>query len=125
MPDPDADQILPEGAIVIRGDLMDRRVLMDNALIEHDKSGRWALSVGASARLDAAAIASEWPYRGKHYCPSTAGQIRAAGFDLVPDPPGSVHWLLMLNEEPVEETWERLKTCFGPPRDNPSYRGRR
>jgi hypothetical protein len=109
---------------------MASRVLMDNALAEYRKSGRWALSVGASPSLTGDAIAREWPYEGRHYSPSTAAAIEDAGFRLIPDPPPPEHWLLMLGWESVEEstqvaeeTWNRLCSCFGQEMPNPNWRG--
>lgn len=120
------EQELPRDATVIRGGVLTSRDLMDNAIVEHRRSKRWALSVGASATLSPDEIALEWPYRGQSYCPSDVGTLEDAGFaTLVPDPPGTVHWLLMLDGKPDEEVWERLRPCFGEPQPNPSYRGKR
>lgn len=123
---------MPPEAKVIRGAKMTSRNLYENALATHDEETEWALCVASYPDMEADEIASEMPYRGRYINDSTVGDLRNAGFDVVPhyDPQGGyVHALLTLpvdaDVEPTEEEWERiwseLRNCFEPRRENPAY----
>lgn len=121
---------LPNDAVVLRGGPIHgdkgSQVLYDNAYAEEQESGRWALSVFSWPGWTAAEIADSWRYQGQPMQETTAGELRSAGFDVIPEPrwEGDTHALLMLEGEPTEETWERLRPCFGPVMPNPHYRNR-
>lgn len=119
---------LPNEAVVLRGGPIHGRdgsnQLWLNAMSEYLQSERWALSVFSWPEWTAEEIAESWRYQGKHMQASTVEKLTEKGFVVVPEPrwEGDTHCLLMLGGEPTEETWERLRPCFGPERPNPRYR---
>ena len=127
---------LPPETVVLRGGPMGGKeganAMMLNALSEALKPGPWALSVFCWPGLTVAQLADEWGYFGKHMQESTVGVLAAAGFEVIPNPRPEIvakygkdtHALLMLGGKPTEETFERLRACFGTEMPNPHYRGK-
>lgn len=96
--------------------------LTDNAKIVYGDLGRWGVCVGSYPDMTAEDIATDMKYRGRNMRVSTIGELRAAGFDVIPDPEeGPVHALVTLPEPPSEAQWEHLRSCFGPRQPNPVY----
>lgn len=121
--------ILSEAVVLRGGPLQDEKgaeVMYQNAFEEWDASGRWALSVFSWPGWTADQLAAGWRYRGETMQASTTTRLAQAGFPVVPEPrwEGDTHALLMLGDEPTEDTWDRLRPCFGPEMPNPQYRGR-
>jgi hypothetical protein len=54
---------------------------------------------------------------------STAGRIRAAGYELVATDPQPGHYSLMLPDPPTDDDWAALNSIFGEPQPNPVARG--
>lgn len=132
MPDERMVEWLPPEAKVIRGAKMTSQNLYENALATHDEETEWALCVASYPDMEADEIADEMPYRGRYINDSTVRELRDKGFDVVPhyDPEGGyVHALLKLPVDPAaepsgeewEEIWDRLRGCFEPRRENPTY----
>jgi hypothetical protein len=132
--EPESPAELPNDAIVVRGGLMEREQTIKRAEAAFRDVGVYGLSVWAAIGMSAAEIvrlarghndpAANPP---KRYMPypqmrtSTAGQLRACGFDLVPDSPFG-HYLLTIPTPPAEEHWDALQREFGdaepaPPRE--------
>ena len=96
--------------------------LTQNAMDVHAEIGQWAICVGSYPGLTPDEIALEWPYRGRSMRVSTVGNVRVAGFNVVPDSElGRVHALVLLPSEPSEPLWERLRERFDLPQPNPAY----
>ena len=121
---------LPPGAVVVRAGEMGSKSLWDNAVTHHTQFQEWALSVAADSNMSAEEIAIGRRLRNRSMRASTVGDIRDGGFEVVRDPDDApygpeLHALILLpidpSDEPTEETWDELRSCFGEREPNPAY----
>ena len=85
--------------------------------------GEWAMSVSSLPAMTADLIvAADENIRQAVYRFTTAQAIRDAGYEVVSDEPP--HALVLLSQEPTDETIEQLQTLFSEQADNP-YRNER
>jgi hypothetical protein len=110
---------------------MDREQTVDKAVSAFPIWGTNGLSVWSASGLSADDIVrlarsfddptADPP---KRYMPngqvrvSTVGQLRARGFELLPDSPFG-HYLLAIPTPTAEDDWEALQEEFGPARKSP------
>jgi hypothetical protein len=90
--------------------------------------GQYCLSFWASADLDVAGIVraarAQGVITGDRNVPhgrvqvSTAGRIRAAGYELIPSPPPG-HYSLVLPDPPSDGDFEAVMSAFNDPEPNP------
>jgi hypothetical protein len=131
-PEPESPAELQDEAIVVRGGKMERAGTIEKAEDAFNDIGVYGLSVWSATGLSAADIvrlarshddADSIP--PQRYIPhgqmrtSTAGQLRARGFDLVPDSPFG-HYLLTIPAPPTDDYWDALLEEFGDPEPTPS-----
>lgn len=57
-------------------------------------------------------------------CTSTVGAVVGAGYEVRLTDEATAHVDIVLPTEPSEEHWQRLRSIFGPPQDNPVKRPR-
>jgi hypothetical protein len=101
--------------------------LIDSVAIEFEDSGQYSLSVWSHPSHDAHRIVeaarqlpgSNLPHSQMRL--STAGRLRAAGFELVAtDLPG--YYSLVLPSPQTDATWRALDGAFDPPQPTPPLR---
>jgi hypothetical protein len=120
---------LPHQAVVIRGGLCKPDDLAVSARFHWARSGKreWALSVFAHKSRDADWIARRARRSDEEALlhpvirETTAGRIRAAGYEVVlrgRRPRG--HALILLPNPPRDAEWPVLSSLFDEPRDNPA-----
>lgn len=81
----------------------------------------YALSVFCLTECDGDEIASLADLRNDKYKESTVGQVRAIGYDVVPDTPPAAHALVkQLPSPPSREDWQKLKAVFSKEKANPN-----
>lgn len=92
-----------------------------NANTHFDKYGEYALSVYSRPHLTAGQIAAVAGVPHNQMRVSTAGRIRAAGYDVVPsEQHGPAHADLPLPDPPTANDWAALQAAFDPPSPNPA-----
>jgi hypothetical protein len=122
---------LPDTALVVRGGEMNLTNLSASAEAEYAETGEYALSFWASADLDVGGIVRAARHQGEltgdrniphgRVQVSTAGRIRAAGFDLVATPPPG-HYSLVLPDPPTVADYAAVMSAFDSPVPNPEGR---
>jgi hypothetical protein len=112
----------PGCTLVVRGAFMKSAALEDGAIQTHDELGFWGISVFAHplANLDAICrrALERQDFRTKYVRTTTAGLIRAAGYD-VRNWDDDWHADVVFGQQPVEEDWRALRKIFGPDQQNP------
>lgn len=107
---------LPDDAVVVRGGpLHDNQHLAEHAASVYRESNLRGICGGAAPLPTTADdVAFGMPYRGSLISESTAGALRAVGFDvvMVDDPPHCV--ILVDSDQPDAEWegWERIREVF-------------
>jgi hypothetical protein len=118
---------LPDGACVVRGGVMTRKLLARSAERSAREGGSYAISVWADAGLDANAIARAARDQGEGYLPhrdmqtSSAGALRSLGYELMQTGPTG-HYSLTFPARPTDEELDELMAAFDAPRPNPVAR---
>lgn len=94
--------------------------LATGAQTHFDAERIYALSVFSVPEMSADEIARAVPLRHSMIRESTAGRLRAAGYEVVssPGPPG--HADLLLPNPPTDNDWRALGAAFDSPRPNPA-----
>jgi hypothetical protein len=97
------------------------RDLVVSALRCYDDHGFFAWSFWARPGATADEIARDAPFPHPRFRESTAGRLRAAGFEPEIDhiEPGDDHIQVRLQDEPDEPLCERLRDAFDPERPRP------
>lgn len=105
---------------------MERERTIKNAEAAFREGGVYGLSVWSVASFSAADIVQlARSYPDDNYLPhsqmrtSTVRQLRAQGFDLVPDSPRG-HYLLTIPTPPTDDDWDALEQEFGEAEPTPS-----
>ncbi len=81
----------------------------------------YALSVFCLPDCNGDEIAIQSSLRHDKYKKSTVGQIRAVGYEVVPDDPPAAHALVKaLPSPPSREDWRKLSEVFSKEKDNPN-----
>ena len=111
---------LPDAAVVIRFGLSAPDTLRKTALAHHDERGDFAISAVSLPDADAEALAHLGALLHPRIRETTVGRIRAAGYDVVPDPPPEGHALIMLPQLPTDTDWTTISDVFDPPQANPA-----
>ena len=115
---PDID--LPDHALVVRGGTLATQDVLNNAEATHIQTGVW----GISARSDVDASLEDLtrarrPLPHPQVSVTTAGDLRAAGFDVAMTA-GPPHCTVYLGDEtPDDATVTRLRKAFRAPVRNP------
>jgi hypothetical protein len=114
--------VLPDDTIVLRGGVMEARDLQVNAFTHYDEVGEYALSVFAvpGADLETTARVADRPNAAVRV--TTAGRIRAAGYEVVSSEPPAGHADIRLPNPPTDADWETLRAVFDDPIPNPHRR---
>ncbi|GIT80159.1 hypothetical protein LLS1_18280 [Leifsonia sp. LS1] len=113
---------LPDDAIVVRGGIMLRASVEAAAVTNYRDYGFYGVSTFAIPGLTASEIWEKSPkiappnYRRIRV--TTAGAVRAAGFELSPTWE-SDHFDIVLDNPPDETTWSKLDELFSPPTNQP------
>lgn len=91
-----------------------------SAQSQFDVEGVYALSVFSAPGMTADEIAEGVPLRHSMIRESTAGRLRAVGYDVVSSsgPPG--HADLILRDSPTDADWQALDEAFDAARPNPA-----
>lgn len=94
------------------------------AYTEYDDSGHFALSVFSvpGVGIDELARIANRPNGVIRL--TTAGRIRAAGYEVLPDEPPPGHAALQLPNPPTDTDWETSRAIFDEPIRNPHRRVR-
>jgi hypothetical protein len=115
-------QVLPDETIVLRGGVMQPRDLEVNAYTHYDEFSEYALSVFAVPGADLATTARVADRPNASIRVTTAGRIRAAGYELRRSEPPPGHADLKLPNPPTDADWETLRVVFDDPIPNPYRR---
>jgi hypothetical protein len=126
---------IPDDAVAVRGgDPHDPQNLVrmaDQAQLSYDEGEGYALSVfvGYDASMTReqllTSVARSGPIPNRLLAVTTAGELRAQGFTLVPDGPLPGHANVILGKEPALEAVKQFEDTFGPAETNPVYQERR
>lgn len=125
---------LPDDAVVVRGGVMDRKLLVQSAKRYADRhDGVHAISVFSWPGLDASAIALRVQAANPDLNPLGHGQFRTATaedirrqpedgqpFELVQTGREGHYTLIVSRGEPSDADWDRLDQTFGPRQPNPA-----
>lgn len=123
-PDEPLGDFLPDDAIVVRGGEMAPDRVQKNALAHFRDCGVYGVSVWSIPDLSAHEIVRtvrradplDLPHGQMRI--STVGQIREAGYELVPTGPRH-HFTLLLPTPPTDDDWDRLQALFAGPHSCP------
>lgn len=85
-----------------------------------DAEGIYALSVFSVPEMTADEIAQGVPLRHSMIRVSTAGRLRAAGYEVVSSPGPLGHADLLLPNPPTNDDWRALDAAFDPSRPHPA-----
>jgi len=110
------DLHLPDDALVVRGGIMLRRDLVKAATMMSEISGELGISTRAGADVSWEDLASDLPQPQVRL--STAGRLRAAGFEVALTGDRERHATVYLGAELTDDVLQRLTGAFEPPRAN-------
>jgi hypothetical protein len=113
---------LPDDAVVVRGGVMEPRVLQVNAQTHYDDCGEFALSVASLRDASIEDITRVALLPNNQIRVSTVGRIRSCGYEVVPSEPPPAHADLKLPNPPTDDDWETLRSIFDDAIPNPHPR---
>jgi hypothetical protein len=108
-------------AVVMRGGLSAPDTLAKTALAHFDTYGEFAISCRSKMGMSADELAAvdpplvQYPWIRE----TTAGELRSAGYDVVPDEPPPAHALIMLPRIPTDDDYVRIEATLSEQRPNP------
>jgi hypothetical protein len=108
---------LADQEILVHGGYLAWKSFQESVLTEYEDSGVYGLSVayGVGMTVDAILAAAQLPHAV--YRASTAGAIRALGYEAEPTNEG--HTFVTFATEPLIEDWRGVLGAFGDPLPNP------
>jgi len=117
---------LPDEAVVMRGGLSTAETLHKNSLAHYDEFAVFAISVRSIGGLTADDLARmDPPLAHPRFRETTVGELRVAGYDVIPDEPPPAHALIMLPQLPADDDYIKISALLSDPRENPVSRKER
>lgn len=118
---------LPDLAIVVRGGIAkDHGSMRVGAMKARERLGFYALSVyakprdpGQSVKDTVGQLVHHGGIENRRILVTTAGRLRARGFELVRTGPDPLHYSVVLDDT-GPATFIRFEKSFDPPQENPS-----
>jgi hypothetical protein len=121
-PQEDVYETLPDDALVVRGGVMEPRVMQVGAETHYEDCGEFAISVASLPDASIEDITRMALLANNQIRVSTVGRIRACGYEVVPSEPPPAHADLKLPNPPTDDDWETLRSIFDDPIPNPHPR---